>query len=154
MIHVAAELSRTVQGATAHHSSPGSLVPVRFRPIQIAQGDLLLISIEHLPFGVVPLPPTNGVWTLMPPTEDRPQGSHTISADGAVAAYAIENQTLASFLVVRDQTQIEHAPKRGEDHCHAPAVLTPNIWRVVRQREHVPTVLAAMPVLSANPAID
>lgn len=128
--------------------------PIAFRSMQIAQGDLLLQLIERLPDNLAPLAPFNGHWALMPPSAGRPGGSHTLEATEAVQAFALSGSTLAAFVVVRTAAQVRHAPGMDENHCHAPVVLPAGVWRLIRQREHVPVVLGNSRYYSERPATD
>ncbi len=128
--------------------------PIAFRSMQIVQGDLLLELIERLPNNLVPLAPSDGHWALMPSSAGRPGGSHMVEATDAVQAFTLAGSILAAFVVVRTAAQVRHAPRMGENHCHAFVVLHAGIWRLIRQRAHVPVILGNSLYYSELPAPD
>jgi hypothetical protein len=96
-----------------------------------AQGDLLIIRVVELPKGLVPVPPEAGVVIL----GHSETGHHHVMDANTVEMYRLPDEVYECFIVVESPTALRHL--RSFD-THAPIMHAPGIYRVRRQREHVP----------------
>jgi hypothetical protein len=98
---------------------------------QAAQGDLLVTRIDELPTGVTEQAAEDGRHVL---AHSETGHHHVIPAEHASLFVAADSDGFRAFLVVHQDTQIEHL--RAWD-THEALAVTPGVYRLDRQREYI-----------------
>jgi len=96
-----------------------------------AQGDIYIMRIAELPAGLVRVAPENGRVVV---AHSETGHNHVMDAE-RVEMYRLPDEIYECFLVVKEVTPLEHL--RAWD-THESLLHEPGIYRVRRQREHVP----------------
>ena len=99
---------------------------------QYRQGDILLSRVEHLPAGLEAVPTTGSTLALMPP-DVVSDGTHLLPTAANLRAFRQAGQDGPAEWLQLDQPVTLSHPE------HAPLTLEPGCWRVVRQRQYVPS---------------
>jgi hypothetical protein len=100
---------------------------------QAAQGDVLLIKIDHLPEGLQEVPPEFDGTRIIAHSET--MHHHIVEAE-KTTLYRLPESIYECFLVVKEQTELRHL---RSFHTHESILLQPGIFRVRRQRERAYT---------------
>ena len=96
------------------------------------QGDVMLIRVDTLPAGLVPVAAENGRLIV---THSETGHHHVIEARPTVTMYRLPEEIYEAFIVVDGEpATLEHL--RPHD-THEALSLTPGIYQVRRQREYV-----------------
>ncbi len=98
---------------------------------QIAQGDLYIVRVATLPDGVVRIAPEDDR-VIVGHSET---GHHHVMDAARVEMYRLPEEIYECFLVVKEPTALEHL--RAWD-THEPVLHQPGIYKIHRQREHIP----------------
>ena len=96
-----------------------------------AQGDVFFERIAELPKGLVLVEPTDNRVTV---AHSETGHDHVMDAE-TVEMYRLPEEIYECFLVVKEPTELRHL--RSFD-THEPILFDKGVYRVRRQREHVP----------------
>lgn len=96
-----------------------------------AQGDIYITRIEHLPPGLVPVPP-EGDRLIVTHSET---GHHHVMLAERTKAYRLPDSIMDIFLAVERGDTLQHL--RPHD-THEAIAFAPGLYHVRRQREYVP----------------